>query len=237
MDMNTITWQAGRGISAGTRRILPFLAALLAAGLIWGCTGAKPALLVDHYSLEYGAPAFEGVAALEEVLKVDRFSATESLRGPLMLVRMKPHVYYADPYHRWRVSPADLATDFLTRDFRSAGLFKAVFTWRDPVDARFELGGAVEDFSETGGPDGRRVLVVIRMTLQDRSRSDIRSRVLYQKKYESSLPIEGGGADDVAAAMSRSMAALSRQIILDAHAAIRGASGGGTVPEKPPAGK
>lgn len=225
------------GMPGKTRRGLLILAVFLAAGLSWGCAGAKPALLVDHYSLEYPPPVVEGMTALPEVLKVDRFSTTEALRGFLMISRLKPYVYYADPYHRWRVSPADLATDFLVRDFRDAGLFKAVFTWRDPVDTRFELDGSVEEFSETSGPGGRKALLVLRITLQDRSRNGIQNRVMYQKKYESDLPVESGTAEDLAASMSRSMALLSRRIIMDAYAAIQRASGGGTVSEKPPTGK
>jgi ABC-type uncharacterized transport system auxiliary subunit len=215
--------------------VLVMLALLLATGLIGGCTSAKPALLVDQYSLEYPSPALPGAAPLGEVLKVNRFSTTEALRGPMMVVRLKPNVYYADPYHRWRVSPADLATDFLVRDFRNAGLFKAVFTWRDPVDTRFEIEGAVEDFSETKGPEGNKTLLVLRITLLDRSRKDIEKRVMYQKKYASSLPVEGGGADSLASAMSRSMAHLSGQILPDAHTAIQRASGTEASPEKAPA--
>lgn len=210
---------------------------LLVAGSLWGCAGAKPALLVDHYSLEYDPPAFEGTTPLDEVLKLDRYSATEALRGPLMISRLEPYVYYADPYHRWRVNPADLATDFLARDLRSAGLFKAVFTWRDPVDARFVLKGAVEEFSETGGTDGRRSLLVLRMTLMDMSKSDVQNRVVYQKKYESSLPVEGRSAGGLAASMSRAMALLSRQIIEDASAAVRRNSGSGMPKDKMPSGK
>ncbi|MGV8081774.1 MAG: ABC-type transport auxiliary lipoprotein family protein [Syntrophales bacterium] len=230
------TWRGAFRRGQG-RETLRFLALLLAAGWIWGCAGAKPALLVDHYSLEYDPPAIEGMTPLDEVLKLNRFSTTEALRGPLMISRMEPYVYYADPYHRWRVNPADLTTDFLARDLRNAGLFKAVFTWRDPVDARFELKGAVEEFSEAGGDGGRRSLLVLRMTLMDGSRSDIQSRVVYQKKYESSFPVEGKNAGSLAAAMSRSMAALSRRIILDAYEAIRQNAGGGKPPEEPPTGK
>ncbi|PKN34926.1 MAG: hypothetical protein CVU61_06080 [Deltaproteobacteria bacterium HGW-Deltaproteobacteria-19] len=235
--MNRMKAWPGIGTLGKVHGGLRFLAVFLAVGWLWGCTGAKPALLVDHYSLEYDPPAFEGTAPLEEVLKLNRFSTTEALRGPLMISRMEPYVYYADPYHRWRVNPADLTTDFLARDLRNAGLFKAVFTWRDPVDARFELKGAVEEFSEAGGADGRRSLLVLRITLMDRSRSDVQSRVVYQKKYESSFPVEGKNAGSLAAAMSRSMALLSRQIILDAYTAVRQNAGGGTSPEKPPTGK
>lgn len=210
---------------------------LLATGWLWGCAGAKPALLVDHYSLEYDPPVFEGTAPLDEVLKLDRFSATEALRGVLMISRLEPYVYYADPYHRWRVNPADLTTDFLSRDLRSAGLFKAVFTWRDPVDARFVLKGAVEEFSETGGADGRRSLLVLRMTLMDMSKSDVQNRVVYQKKYESSLPVEGRSAAGLAAAMSRAMALLSRQIVDDAYVAVRRNSGTGETQDQIPAGE
>ncbi|NPU83189.1 MAG: hypothetical protein HPY65_01780 [Syntrophaceae bacterium] len=236
--MNRIKMRPGAGKPGKVRgKWTVALAVLLAAGLVAGCTGAKPALLVDHYSLEYAPPAFEGMAPLEEVLKLDRFSTTEALRSPLMISRLEPYVYYADPYHRWRVNPADLATDFLVRDLRNAGLFKAVFTWRDPVDARFEIRGAVEEFSETGGAEGRRSLLVLRVTLMDMSRSDIQNRVVYQKKYEASLPVEGRGAGSLAASMSRSMALLSRQIISDAYVAVRKSAGTGMPTDKMPAGE
>ena len=73
-----------------------------------------------------------------------------------MLYRQGPFLREAYPAQRWRVGPGDMVTEFLRRDLREAGLFRAVLAERDAEEARFSLTGGVEEFLESGEKEARK---------------------------------------------------------------------------------
>jgi hypothetical protein len=117
---------------------------LLLIGLLSGClggTGKTP--FVRQYVLEYPPPQGGARPAVEAMVRVERFSADRMFMGPAMLYRQGPFLRDAYPAQRWRVEPGDMVTEFLRRDLREAGLFRAVLSDRE-----------AEDRESQGHPDG-----------------------------------------------------------------------------------
>lgn len=190
--------------------------------LLAGCLGGTaPPPLVRQYSLEYPPPRVENVSRTEALLKVGRFSVDRLYIGPSMLFREGP--FRRDAYHeqRWRVSPGDMVTDFLRRDLRNAGLFRAVLSARDTEETRFVLEGGVEEFLEVDEGESRKALLVAMVTLLDLSFRDVSRRVVFQKTYRCETLFTQEGSAGLAEAMSRAMSQFSAQVISDVGGALK----------------
>ncbi len=184
-----------------------------------GATGSAPPL--RQYILEYPTPTGAGTAEVAEMLKVDHFTAARHLAGQAMLYRQGPFRLDAYHDHRWRVAPAEMAADFLRRDLRHAGLFRAVLSPRDAEETRFLLEGVVEEFLEVEEAAGGKALLIATLTLLDLSQRGVSSRVVFQKTYRGGAPLQTEGAAGFAAAMSSAMAELSAGVIADIGEALK----------------
>jgi ABC-type uncharacterized transport system auxiliary subunit len=194
---------------------------LLLIGLLSGCLGgAGTTPYVRQYVLEYPPPQGAGRPAFEATVRVERFSADRMFMGHEMLYRQEPLRRDAYPGNRWRVAPGDMVTEFIRRDLREAGLFRAVLSERDADDVRYSLEGGVEEFIETREANKRKALLAVTITLLDLSRKETASLVVLQKSYRLEAAAAGEGAAGLAAGMSVAMSDLSRQAIADIAAAL-----------------
>lgn len=184
------------------------------------CLGPRPPVTVEQYSLDYQAPAFPGRAPLAAGIKVARFSAAQEITGTDMLVQPGPYQRQVWDYHRWRVSPADLAGDFLARDLRAGGLFSLVLSHHDPSAVRFRLEGALERFQLTELPQGPAAVLEISLTLLDIRERELPRRLMFQRGYAMEVPLTQPGPLALAQGLSRAMAQLSARIIADIHQAV-----------------
>ena len=201
------------------RTALLIAAVFLAAGCV---AGGKAPVAIDQYVLEYAPPSFEGVQPSGEVVRVGRFAVAQAMNTPMMVYRSRPYENNVDYYNRWRVNPGDMVTDYLLRDMRSSGLFRAVFSYRDAEDGRYLLQGNIEDFLEVSDAGGRRAVITVHVSLLDVSQKEITKRVLFQKKYGNAEAFAQSSASGFAQAMSRAMEKTSRSIIKDVVSAISG---------------
>jgi ABC-type uncharacterized transport system auxiliary subunit len=188
---------------------------LLIAGLVGCLRGTAPPPLVYQYIIEYPPPEGKSISRTEALLKVERFTVDRIYMGTSMLFRNRP--FQTDTYHehRWRVSPADMVTDYLRRDLRHANLFRAVLSARDIEESRFILQGGVEEFLESDEGKVPNALLVVTVTLLDLSTRDVSQRVVIQKTYRCEAPFSKEGAAGFAEAMSRAMSQFSTQVIVD----------------------
>jgi ABC-type uncharacterized transport system auxiliary subunit len=184
-----------------------------------GGTGRQP--LIRQYVLEYPPPPKGGQTAVEEMIRVERFSANRLYNGLAMLYRDGAYRREVYPEHRWRVGPADMVTELLRRDLRQAGLFQAVLSPRDIEEVRYSLEGAVEEFLESGEGGERKALLTATVTLLDLSRKESAGLVVFQKTYRAESPVSGKGAPGLAAAMSLAMSRFAQQVISDIDSALR----------------
>lgn len=194
---------------------------LTCAFILPGCLpGAKPPLVVELYTLDY-APAPSAGVCLEQMVKVDRFATAQSYNTNAMVYKPESYKMGVYNYHKWRTRPGDMVTDFLARDLGSAGLFRAVFTYRQAENARFVIEGSVEEFAESREADGWKAALRLRMTLLDTDREDITARVMFQRRYEAAEPIAGKSPDAFARGMSAAMKKVSTRIMQDVYQAVQ----------------
>lgn len=195
-------------------------AALLSLSLP-GCIGrGAPAPMIEHYTFEYPSPPFANLSRLEQTIKVERFSVAKAFNTVSMVYRPEPFKLDTYASNRWIVNPGDMTSDYLLRDLRNSGLFRAAFSYRDYEDARFVLGGGVEEFLEIDEGDRRSAVMALSVTLLDMSRTGTPERLVFQKGYRSVEPVADADPAGLARAMSKGMASVSAQIIKDVHEAV-----------------
>ena len=187
--------------------------------LVWTgcCRGGKVPAPEERYGLEYRAPVLSGAVPLSGAVRVVRFGSDEALKTTQMVYRPEAFRRETDPYNRWTVLPESLVTDFLLRDFRRAGPFRAVFAEGDPQSCRFLVQGYLEEFEETDRPNGRAASLAATVTLLDLSRKDFPERILFQKEYRFEEPLPGEMARETARAMSRAVESFSSQLVREVY--------------------
>jgi len=194
------------------------LAAFLIVAISFGAGCLKrgaPSSIVDKYTFEYPSPDFTGTAQTGQTIKIERFSVARAYNSQAMVFRPAPFQLDSYASNRWMINPGDMVNDYLLRDLRNSGLFKAVFSFRDLEDARYVLEGSVDEFLEIDADDSRTAAITLSITLFDFSRTGVANRLLFQKKYQAKEPITDKSPMGLAQAMSSGMAKLSAQIIRD----------------------
>lgn len=185
--------------------------------LLAGC--GKPPNLVHKYILEYPSPQVAASPQIGEVIKVKLFSVAQVYNSPAMIYQPRPFNSDAYRYHRWRVNPGNLVTDYLLRDLRNSRLFKAALPYASTGKSRYLLEGGVEEFAEIDAPEGWQAALGLNITLLDLTRQELPERVVFQKNYRALEPLPEQTPKGLAQGMSRAMERLSAQIITDVYQA------------------
>jgi ABC-type uncharacterized transport system auxiliary subunit len=201
------------------RSWLPALLAALLVVCLSGC--GKPPMLVNQYILEYPAPVTGGQAKLPAAIKVELFSVAQTFNTNAMVYQPRPFQSQSYNYSRWRANPGYLVTDYLIRDLREAGLFKAVFGPDSSGEHRFKLEGGVAEFQEVDAVEGWQASLALTVTLLDTTQENLPQRVVFQKNYRVQEPMPEKTPQGLAQGMSRAMEQLSTRIIRDTHEAAR----------------
>ena len=206
----------------GRSRIRPWLLALLAALLVAFLSGCgKPPMLVNQYILEYPAPVTGGKAKIPAEVKVELFSVAQTFNTHAMVYQPQPYQSQSYNYSRWRANPGYLVTDYLIRDLRESGLFKAVFGPDSSGKHRFKLEGGVAEFQELDAADGWKASLALTVTLLDTTQEELPQRVVFQKNYRVLEPLPEKTPQGLAQGMSRAMEQVSARIINDTYEAAR----------------
>ena len=186
-----------------------------------GCfSRSKPAYLIEQYTVDYPAPAASGLSILDVPVKVERFSVSQSFNSQAMVYRPQPFTLSTYNYSRWRVSPADMVTDYLLRDLRSAAVFRAVYSYHDLEKGRFIIEGGVEEFLESADKPGLSTILSVSVSLLDTKRKEIAERLLFQKNYRFQEPIGEHSPEEFAKGMSLNMSRFSERLTKDVYEAI-----------------
>jgi ABC-type uncharacterized transport system auxiliary subunit len=203
------------------------LAMIALAVLLAGCFGGgQPGRMADQYVLDYAPVAPQETAMLPESITVEHFSAAQLYSGTAMVYQEEPYKSNQFLFHHWRVNPADLVTDCLLRDLRSAAMFRGVFSYRSAEVSRYRLAGAVEEFRESGGKEERQAVLSLNITLFDTARQELPDQLMFQKNYRIVEPLEGETPADLAKGMSRAVAKASELLLTDIYKAVRAARAG-----------
>jgi len=201
------------------------IACVCAAFLLPACSPLGGSLRpVAFYTLEYSTPAPQDTGS-DTIVKFDRFYSARSYDSTAMLYKPDAYKIVAYNYHRWRTTPSDMVTDCLLRDFLHSGLFRAVFSYRQPETARFLVGGGVEEFVEAREANGWNAVLSLHVTLLDLNQDEGTEKVVFQKRYRVAQPIDGESPEFFAEGMSAAMARISMEIIDDVSRATKGQAG------------
>jgi len=199
------------------RRLLVLLLAML---VVAGCGGGKTAYVAKQYLPEYPPPAAAAQPKIDAVIRVEPFSTAQAFAGTAMVYRPSPYERGAYSRERWRVMPGDMVTDFMLRDLRASGSFKAVLGYEDPGEGRFVLAGTVTEFLETDGGRGPAARLAADVTLLDTTRREIVQRIVFQKTYAVEEAMQEKSARALAEAMSGAMQKFSAALVADVHRAV-----------------
>jgi len=195
------------------------LPAVLLVACLGGC--GKPPMLINQYMLEYPAPVMGGKAKIPAALRVELFSVAQVFNTNAMVYQPQPFQSQSYNYSRWRANPGYLVTDFLIRDLRESGLFKAVLGPDSSDKYRFKLEGGVAEFQELDAPDGWKASLALTVTLLDSRQEELPQRVVFQKNYRAFSPLPEKTPQGLAQAMSQAMAQVSARVITDTYEAVR----------------
>lgn len=210
------------------RKVIAILFCFSALLAIAGCAAkGKPEDKIFHYVLEYPKPKAEPAGPFAEALKVRRFSAAPAYNTSRMIFRESPFRREEYVFHRWRVNPADMVTDFLARDLRASGLFSAVFSGDASPDTDIVLSGSVDEFLESDDAKVWTAILAITVTLLDESEADISRRVILQKGYRAEAVLAEKDPRELASAMSKAMAEVSASVISEVGAVLKKTAEGG----------
>ena len=197
---------------------LPFLVMVL----ISGCSlGAKPSYIVNQYTLEYPSPILKDFASFSELVRVEQFSVAQTFNTSAMIYKEGPNLRNVDSYNRWRTKPGEMASDYLVRDLRSSGLFRAVISYDHSEETRYLLEGQVDEFLEVSEKDGQRAVLSLHVTFLDLKKRETAEKVIFQRDYKVVEPFTEKTPAAFAQGMSRAMEKISRQIILDLQDVVK----------------
>ena len=197
---------------------LPFLFMIL----ISGCSlGAKPSYLVNQYALEYPSPFLKELTSVNELVRVEQFSVAQIFNTSAMIYKEGPNLRNVDPYNRWRTKPGEMAAEYLVRDLRNSGLFRAVISYDHSGETRYLLEGQVDEFLEVSEKDGRKAVLSLHVTFLDLKKRETAEKVIFQRDYKVVEPYTEKTPAALAQGMSRAMEKISRQIILDLQNAVK----------------
>jgi ABC-type uncharacterized transport system auxiliary subunit len=204
-------------------RCWPSLALLmLSMVLMTSCSlGAKPSYKVNQYTLEYPSPFLKEFTSVNELIKVEQFSVAQTFNTSAMIYKKGPNLRNIDPYNRWRTQPGEMAAEYLVRDLRNSGLFRAVISYDDSRETRYLLEGQVDEFLEASEKGGRKAVLGLNVTFLDLTKRVTAEKVIFQRDYKVVEPYTEKTPAALAQGMSRAMEKISRQIILDLQDAVK----------------
>jgi cholesterol transport system auxiliary component len=119
----------------------------------------------------------------------------------------------AYPYEKWRASPGDLVTDYLARDFKNSGLFKAVAPYESRVEPSLIMEGSVDEFFEWDSEEGWKAVLTVSTVLLRHPEPDLSKRIIFQKTFHAVKPCRKRNIESLSEAMSEAMAEVSAQVI------------------------
>ncbi len=155
------------------------------------------------------------------VLKIDPFSiSAEYGRNNIMYGKngFKRNFY---PYQKWVASPEKMVAEFLLRDLKQAGIFKAVIGPETLNRTTCLLTGCVEDFYEDQIDTSRFAVLTITIPLFDEKAQMPEERVLFQKMYSNRVKLDKNTPEGLSEAMSQAMATVSKKLISDIESICR----------------
>lgn len=169
------------------------------AGFLDGCGAARP---VTYYQLT--VPGDEGRAQAADAVPVTL------LVGSLLtshLYREDRIVYSSSggqmgmyESNRWAEPPTEMIEEFLTRELRASGRYRAVYTHRSSTNGDFLLRGRLYDFKEVSGSP-----MMAKVTFDLELRDLKNGATVWTHYYTHDEPLSGKDLPAVVAALNKNV--------------------------------
>jgi len=184
--------------------------------ILSGCIGnSQPSIAIKQYTLEYTSPRFENLSGVDQIIRVERFTAAQAFHSNDMIYRQKQYMRGAYNYNNWNVSPSDMLAELLLRDIRNVHVFGAVLSRQETGDAKFLLEGQIEEFMQIDEEERTWASLIVDVTLSDLFEKIPAKRILLQKTYKIMEPFNERQPSEFAGAMSKAVEKFSRELIQD----------------------
>lgn len=191
--------------------------------MLSGCMGnSQPSIAVKQYTLEYPSLRFENLSMIDQIIRVERFTAAQAFHNNDMIYRQKQFMRGVYNYNRWNISPSDMLTELLLRDIRNVHVFGAVLSRQDNGDARFLLEGQIEEFMEIDEEEHTGASLIVDVTLTDLFVKIPAKRIILQKTYKFMEPFKERQPPEFAGAMSKAVEKFSKELISDINGIAKG---------------
>ena len=184
---------------------------------VTGCIsgGSTSSRQIETLIFFYQPPDDSGEKQLPFSIAIDRFSGAQILRTGAMIYIPAPYKIDEYLYHRWRMPPGEMVSEFLRRDFRSSGRFQAVFGPGELAPVTHRLAGRVEECQELDHNGIPSAVLSLQATLFEEGGRGKDRRIVFQKIYRRVEPMAKQSPDAMAESLSRAMKVLSGQIEKD----------------------
>ena len=187
-----------------------------------GCISPKrDSDVINYYSLEYAPPAVSESRGIPVVIRLGKFQVAPVFDTNKMIYREADYKRNAYTYHKWWAKPDDLAAQFLSRDLKAGGLFKAVLLFNRGLPATHAVEGTVSEFFEEDTGNDRQAVLTMDITLIAENEPDAGRGIIMQKTYKKTETYQEKNPRALAEAMSRAMADVSARIITDIYQALK----------------
>ncbi len=192
------------------------LTAVSTALLLSGCISIpslrQPAIKTEYYIMEYPPPQAED-KKIPVTIGVKPFTANPPYNSTRIIYKKGNFHTNQYLYHRWHVTPAQMAACLLARDIKNSGMFAGVFGPNSFEPCNWIVEGNIETFLENDTEKQWSADLSVEITL---IKGPLRNRRLFmQKTYSTSMPCERNNPRATAHAMSLAMQKISRDIIKD----------------------
>ncbi len=181
----------------------------------------KPINKIEFYTLEYDPPKLADLEPLAHVIRVEHFSVAPIYKTNLIIYRDRSFKRDAYVYHKWRANPADLVSQYLIRDMKQSGLFKAVLPHKSRLPSSHMLEGSVDEFFEWDLEKKWNAILSATIALMAENEPDITKRILFQKTYRAKKQSKQKNPRALAEAMSIAMSEISEKIIMDIYNSLK----------------
>jgi ABC-type uncharacterized transport system auxiliary subunit len=177
---------------------------------------------IEYYTLEYDPPGFSAREQVSYIIKVEPFKVSPVYNTTHIIYQEKPFKKDSYTYHKWSVNPADIVTYLTGRDLKNSGLFKGVLLPGERNrEFTFRLGGMLDEFYELDEDSGWSGVLSLSITLIPEGKAKKARMDIFQKTYREIEKCEKKNPAGLAAALSRAMEKISRQIGEDVYSFIR----------------
>lgn len=197
-----------------TKKILLLILALFLFLPSLSCMNLKqPNPEIKYYTLEYNPPIYSGKDQLPCIIKLESFSVSPIYDTTGIVYRKEAFERDVYTYHKWSVNPADMLTYLVGRDLKSSGLFKGVvIPGERNKEVTFNLGAIVDEFYELDEDSKWSGVLSLSISLTPEGKAKSAGIDMFQKTYSVTERCEKKNPAALAAALSRAMENVSRQV-------------------------